>query len=181
MGTRFAARALSTCSRDASFPRGALVYLLVHSSPLHSYQSDVFLSPDYQMPMKSQYRWVAKYPDKPSQKSSWMDRKRDVLQNFKEYVDNEDEITNFTLPGCIDPIIPESCQDPIYYLDKRLFMDDETNNANSFFIYTMKKNEWRLFRWKVQCEWGVFSLADAPAGTLHKGPWMDVFYECVKE
>ena len=131
--------------------------------------------------MKSQYRWAAKYPDKPSQKGSWMDKKSDVLQNFKEYVDNEDEITDFTLPGCIDPIIPESGQDPIYYLDKRLFMDDETNNANSFFIYTIKKNEWRLFRWKVQCQWAVFSLANDPAWTLHKGPWVGDFYECVKE
>ena len=88
---------------------------------------------------------------------------------------------NLPLPGAIDPITPIPHQDPIYYLDKRLFMDDEVNNANSFFIYTMKKNEWRLFRWKVQCQWCVFSLANDPAWTLHKGPWVGDFYECIKE
>ena len=132
------------------------------------------------MPMKAQYRWTAKYPDRPNEKGSWMAKKQDVVMDFTEYIDNE-EMLAAPLPGAIDSITPIPHQDPIYYLDKRLFMDDETNNANSFFIYTMKKNEWRLFRWKVQCQWAVFSLANDPAWTLHKGPWMGDFYECIKE
>ena len=131
--------------------------------------------------MKSQYRWVAKYSDRPNEKGSWMNKKEDVFRDFTEYIDNE-EMLNLPLPGTtVDPITPVLHQDPVYYLDKRLFMDGDLNNADSFFIYTMKKKDWRLFRWKVQCQWAVFSLANDPAWTLHKGPWVGDFYECVKE
>ena len=110
--------------------------LLSSFSPLHSYQSDVFF---VNMPMKSQYRWAAWYPDRPNEKGSWLLKKEDVVKDFTEYIDNE-EMLNLPLPGTtVDPINPVLHQDPVYYLDKRLLMDDETNNANSFFIYTMKK------------------------------------------
>ena len=131
--------------------------------------------------MKSQYRWVAKYPDRASEKGSWMEKREDVVRDFTEYIDNE-EMLGLPLPGAVDSITSHPHQDPVYYLDKRLLMDDDVNNAaNSFFIYAMKKNQWRLFQWKVKCQWAVFSLANDPAWTLHKGPWMGDFYECVKE
>ena len=34
---------------------------------------------------------------------------------------------------------------------------------------------------KVKCQWNVFLLANDPAWTLHKVPWMDDFYDCIKE
>ena len=69
---------------------------------------------------------------------------------------------------------PDSNQDPVYYLHKRLFMDGDVNNADSFFIYTMKKRDWRQFQRKVKCQWNVFSLANDPVWTLNKGPWWRV-------
>ena len=110
-----------------------------------------------------------------------MEKRQDVVTDFTEYIDNE-EMMGLPLLGAVDYRTPDPNQDHVYYLDKGLFMDDEVNNAaNSFFIYAMKKNEWRLFRWKVKCHWAVFSLANDPAWTLHKGPWVGDFYECVKE
>ena len=132
------------------------------------------------MPMKAQYRWAAKYPDRPNEKGSWMEKRQDVIKDFTEYIDNE-EMLGLPLPGAVDSIkrcVPH--QDPVYYLDKRLFMDGDLNNADSFFIYTMKKKDWRLFQWKVKCQWCVFSLANDPAWTLHKGPWVEDFYDCIK-
>ena len=106
------------------------------------------------MPMKQQYKWVAKYPDRLSEHSDWMERKKDVVSDFTEYIQNE-ELLRLPFPGTtIDPIKPDSnsCQDPTYYLDKRLFMDNDCNNPDSFFIYTKKKKEYRIFRWKVKCQ-----------------------------
>ena len=112
-----------------------------------------------------------------------MERRKDVVSDFTEYMQNE-QLLGLPFPGTtIDPIKPDSnsSQDPVYYMDKRLFMDNDINNPESFFIYTMKKKEYRQFRWKVKCQWNVFSLAYDPAWTLHKGPWMGDFYECIKE
>ena len=124
--------------------------------------------------MKAQYRWAVKYPDRPNEKGSWMTKKEDVVKDFTQYIDNE-EMLGLPLPGTVDPIKPVLHQDPVYYLDKRLFMDGDLNNADSFFIYTMKKKGWRLFQWKVKCQWCVFSLANDPAWTLHEGPWVGDF------
>ena len=89
--------------------------------------------------MKAQYRWVAKYPDSPSEKGSWMEKRQDGVKDFTEYIDNE-EMLRLPFPGTtFDPIKPVPNQDPVYYLDKRLFMDGDLNNADSFFIYNMKK------------------------------------------
>lgn len=151
------------------FSSWVLVLQLVHSSNLTLTSLTCFWS-DCHMSMKAQYRWVAKYPDSPSEKSSWMDKRQDVISDFTEYIQNE-ELLRLPLPGTtVDPIKPDSNQDPVYYLDKRLFMDGDVNNADSFFIYTMKKKDWRQFQWKVKCQWNVFSLANDPAWTLNKGP-----------
>ena len=56
--------------------------------------------------MKAQYRWVAKYPDSPSEKGSWMEKRQDGVKDFTEYIDNE-EMLRLPLPGTtVDPIKP---------------------------------------------------------------------------
>ena len=132
---------------------------------------------------KAQYKWVAKYPDRLPENSGWMDQKKEVIRDFAQFIETE-QLLRHPFPGTtIDPIKPDpnSRQDHVYYLDKRFFMDNDINNPDSFFIYTMNKKEYRQFRWKVKCQWNVFSLANDPAWTLHKGPWMGDFYECIQE
>ena len=99
--------------------------------------------------MKEQYKWVAKYPDRPSENSDWMDRKKDVVSDFTEFIETEQLLRQSPLYTTnIDAIKPDptdSRQEPVYYLDKRLLMDNDINNPNSFFIYTMKKKQYRQF------------------------------------
>ena len=81
-----------------------------------------------------------------------------MIRDFTDYIQNE-ELLRLPLPGTtIYPIKPDSnsSQDPVYYLDKRLFMDNDINNPDIFFIYTMKKKEWRHSngKWNVS---GMFS------------------------
>ena len=54
-------------------------------------------------------------------------------------------------------------------------------NPDHFCIFAMQKKQFTQFRWKVKCQWNIFSLANDPAWTLHKGPWMGDFYDCIKQ
>ena len=49
-------------------------------------------------------------------------------------------------------------------------------------MFAMQKMQYRLFRWKNDMSMEhFFSLANDPAWSFHKGPWMDDFYQCFKE
>ena len=97
-----------------------------------------------------------------------------MIRDFTDHIQNE-ELLRLPLPGTtIDPIKPDSnsSQDPVYYLDKRLFMDNDINNN---FLHLYHEEGVASFQWKVKCQWNVFSLANDPAWTLQKGPWVDDF------
>ena len=127
------------------------------------------------MPTKAQYRWVVKYPDSPSEKSSWMDKRQDVVSDFTQDIQN-DELLLLPLPGTtIDPINAEANQDPVYYLDKRLFMDGDLNNAEFLYLYHEEEGVASI---PMESE---MSMANDPAWTLQKGPWVGDVYECIKE
>lgn len=132
------------------------------------------------MAPKVQYKWRAKDPDRPSEESQWYEQKADVFRDFMEFFHTEElfrrPMTRDAV-GMLKPNPNAPRQDPVYYLDKRVFLD----NPGHFYIFGLQKKTYRLFRWKVKCQWNVFSLAKDPAWTFHKGAWTDDFYDCMKE
>ena len=91
---------------------------------------------------KAQYKWVAKYPDRLPENSGWMDQKKDVIRDFTQYIETEQLLRQAPLYSTtIDAIKPDpnSRQDPVYYLDKRIFLD----NPGHFFIFAINKREFR--------------------------------------
>ena len=126
---------------------------------------------------QAQYKWVAKYPDRLPETSGWMDQKKEVIRDFTQFIETE-QLLRLPFPGTtIDPIKSDPNSKPIYYLDKRIFFE----NPDHFCIFAMQKKQFTQFRWKVKCQWNIFSLANDPAWTLHKGPWMGDFYDCIKQ
>ena len=41
---------------------------------------------DCKMPMKQQWKWVIKYPDRLPEHSDWIDRKKNVISEFTEFM-----------------------------------------------------------------------------------------------
>lgn len=132
------------------------------------------------MPLpKFQYKWVAKYPNGRKEFSHWMEPRSDCIQDFIEYMDNQTLLENSADRGTLPyrTLMPgeEEISEPVYYLDTRIKLDQP------FCIIPLRLKSFKLFRWKIKCRWSVFSRANDPSWTLHKGPWIGDFYECLKE
>lgn len=97
-----------------------------------------------------------------------------------EFIQTEELLRRPMTRDAVDMLKPNlnaPRQDPVYHLDKRVFLD----NPGHFYIFGLQKMKYRLFRWKVKGQWYVFSLANDPAWTFHKGAGTDYFYDCMKE
>lgn len=115
-----------------------------------------------------------------SRQSQWYEQKNDVFRDFMEYIRTEELLRQPMTRNAVDIRKPDPNarrENPVYYLDKRMFLD----NPQHFYIFEMQKMQYRLFRWKVKCQWNVFSLANDPAWTFHQGAWTDDIYDCMKE
>ena len=74
-----------------------------------------------------------------------------------EYVQNEELFQRPMTRDAVDMLKPNPDaprQVPVYYLDKRVFLD----NPQHFYIFGIQKMQYSLLRWKIKCQWNMFSL-----------------------
>ena len=84
--------------------------------------------------------------DRLSEESQWFELKNDVVRDFMEYIQTEESLRRSLTGNIIDPVKPDpdaERQDPVYYLYKRVFME----NPHNFYIFAMQKMQYKTRIW----------------------------------